>query len=286
LEIRVENLNYFYNHKTPFERHALRDISFFVPPGKVLGVLGPIGSGKTTLARTLNGLVQPTLGKVSIGGIDVKRFGPDVRKKVALVFQQPEKQLFEETVFSDIAFPLTSSYEFAEEDIELRVRTACATVGLDIDQIGSRSPFDLSSGEKRRVAIAGALVNDPSILVLDEPASDLDPPSLLILNHIIRSFTETGKRTVVIVSHDMDCFLPVLDLLLVMNRGKIVSSGPVRNVCSELRENPELRNILPSLGLLVEELRARNIPMPEDNFDLQLIKERIMDVLQAGRSLT
>ncbi len=286
MEIRVENLNYFYDHKTPFERHALRDISFFVPSGKVLGVLGPIGSGKTTLARTLNGLVQPTSGKVSIGGIDVKKFGPDVRKRVALVFQQPEKQLFEETVFSDIAFPLTSSYEFAEEDIELHVRTACASVGLDIDQIGSRSPFDLSSGEKRRVAIAGALVNDPSVLVLDEPASDLDPPSLLILNDIIRSFTETGKRTVVIVSHDMDCFLPVLDLLLVMNRGKIVSSGPVRNVCSELRENPELRNILPSLGLLVEELRARNIPMPEDNFDLQLIKERIMDVLQAGRSLT
>lgn len=281
--ILVEKLNYFYNRKTPFEHQAFEDISFCVPSGKVLGVLGPIGSGKTTLARALNGLIQPTSGKISIDGVDIKKFGPDLRKKVALVFQQPEKQLFEETVFGDIAFPLTSRYEFPEKDIDLRVRKACATVDLDIDLIRNRSPFDLSSGEKRRVAIAGALVNDPSVLVLDEPASDLDPPSLSMLNDIIRSFTRTGKHTVVIVSHDMDCFLPVLDLLLVMNHGKMISFGSVREVCYELRENPELRITLPSLGLLVAELRARNIPMPEEGFDLQMIKNRLTHLLRIGR---
>jgi energy-coupling factor transport system ATP-binding protein len=286
LEILVEKLNYFYYRHTPFERQAFQDISFCVPSGKVLGVLGPIGSGKTTLARTLNGLIQPASGKIYIDGVDIKKFGPDLRKRVALVFQQPEKQLFEETVFADIAFPLTSSYEFSEKDIGLRVRKACATVDLDIDLIGNRSPFELSSGEKRRVAIAGALVNDPSVLVLDEPASDLDPPSLSMLNDIIRSFTKTGNHTVVIVSHDMDCFLPVLDLLLVMNHGQMVSFGSVRKVCSELRENPELRISLPSLGLLVAELRARNIPMPEDSFDLEVIKKRITHLLRTGRFKT
>ncbi|MGA8831008.1 MAG: ATP-binding cassette domain-containing protein, partial [Desulfomonilaceae bacterium] len=135
MEILVEKLNYFYNRKTPFERQAFQDISFCVPSGKVLGVLGPIGSGKTTLARTLNGLIQPASGEISIDGVDIRKFGPDLRKMVALVFQQPEKQLFEETVFADIAFPLTSSYEFSEKDIDLRVRKACATVGLDIDLV-------------------------------------------------------------------------------------------------------------------------------------------------------
>ncbi|MGC8605013.1 MAG: ATP-binding cassette domain-containing protein, partial [Desulfomonilaceae bacterium] len=171
-------------------------------------------------------------------------------------------------------------YELVDEAVKSRVKMACALVGLDIEQIGTRSPFALSSGEKRRVAIAGALINDPSALILDEPASDLDPPSLLMLNDIIRSFVQTGKRTVVIVSHDMDCFLPVLDLLLVINRGKMISFGSVRKVCSEQRGNSQIRDFLPSLGLLVEELRVRDVPMPEGRSDLKSIREGVMCLLR------
>ncbi len=286
MEIRVENLNYHFSYGTPFERHALKNISFTVPSGKVLGILGPIGSGKTTLARNLNGLASPTSGSVFINNVDIGSMGNGLRKQVALVFQQPEKQLFEESVFADIAFPLVSSADFEEEEVDYHVRQACATVGLDIDAIGDRNPFDLSSGEKRRVAIAGALVNNPDILILDEPAANLDPPSLSALNRIIDSFRKSGARTVIIVSHDMDCFLTLLDLLAVMKAGEMVAFGSVSEVCARLRDQHDLREILPSIGMLAEELKARNIPIPNDNFDLQLIKKAIMDILGAERSLT
>lgn len=285
LEIRVENLNYYFSKGTPFERHALRNISFTVPSGKVIGILGPIGSGKTTLARNLNGLVIPTSGRVFLNDVDISRLGPGVRKKVALVFQQPEKQLFEETVFADIAFPLVNTADFEEEEVNLRVTQACATVGLDIEVIGDRNPFDLSSGEKRRVAIAGALVNNPDVLILDEPAADLDPPSLMVLNETINNFRNSGDRTVVVISHDMDCFLPLLDLLAVMKSGEMVAFGTVSDVCSKLKDHGELRWILPRIGLLAEELRARNIAIPRDNFDLQLFRKAIMDLLSQERPL-
>lgn len=191
--------------------------------------------------------------------------------------------MFEETVFRDIAFPLINNYDFSEEDVEVLVRKACSRVGLEIDELKDRSPFELSSGEKRRVALAGALVNDPDILILDEPASDLDPPSLVTLKDFIKSFNNRGSRTVLIVSHEMDCFLSELDLLLVIHEGQKVCFGSVQKVCSELRNNSELRRILPAIGLLVEELRSRNILIPEDSFDLQSIRDSIVQAIRSGR---
>ncbi|MGC8660226.1 MAG: ATP-binding cassette domain-containing protein [Desulfomonilaceae bacterium] len=261
----------------------MRDVNFCVPSGKVLGILGPVGSGKTTLVRTLNGLIRPDSGDIFLDGVSIQKFGPSLRKKVALVFQHPEKQLFEETVFKDIAFPLINGDGHPEADVLVDVMRACELVGLDINQIRDRSPFDLSSGEKRRVAIAGALVNDPSILILDEPASDVDPPSLSMLNDLIKAFKGSGDRTVIIVSHDMDCFLPVLDLLMVINQGEVACFGSVSEVCSRLRSDPELRNFLPSLGLLVEELRARNVPIPENRYDVEFIRDHVLDSLNTGR---
>jgi energy-coupling factor transport system ATP-binding protein len=283
LEIRVENLNCSFNRGTPLQRHALKNISFVVPSGKIVGILGLIGSGKTTLVRTLNGLLKPDSGSIILGGKDISEYGSNLRKKVALVFQHPERQLFEETVFRDIAFPLINNYDFSEEDVEVLVRKACSRVGLEIDEIKDRSPFELSSGEKRRVALAGALVNDPEILILDEPASDLDPPSLVTLKDFIKSFNNRGSRTVLIVSHEMDCFLSELDLLLVIDKGQTVCFGSVQKVCSELRNNSELRRILPTVGLFVEELRSRNILIPEDSFDLQSIRDSIVQAIRSGR---
>jgi energy-coupling factor transport system ATP-binding protein len=283
LEIRVENLNCSFRRGTPLERQALNNISFVVPSGKIVGILGLVGSGKTTLVRTLNGLLKPDSGSIFLGGADISKYGSDLRKRVALVFQHPERQLFEETVFRDIAFPLINNYDFSEEDVEVLVRKACSRVGLEIDEIKDRSPFELSSGEKRRVALAGALVNDPDILILDEPASDLDPPSLVTLKDLIKSFNNRGSRTVLIVSHEMDCFLSELDLLLVIDNGQTVCFGSVQKVCSELRCNSELRKILPTVGLLVEELRSRNIIVPEDSFDLQSIRDSIIQALRSGR---
>ncbi|MFA6220817.1 MAG: ATP-binding cassette domain-containing protein [Desulfomonilaceae bacterium] len=285
MEIRVENLNCSFNRGTPLERQALKNISFVVPSGKIVGILGLVGSGKTTLVRTLNGLLKPDSGRIVLGGADISKYGSDLRKKVALVFQHPEKQLFEETVFRDIAFPLINNDDFSEEDVEVLVSKACSRVRLEIDEIRDRSPFELSSGEKRRVALAGALVNDPEILILDEPASDLDPPSLVTLKDFIRSFNNGGSRTVMIVSHEMDCFLSELDLLLVIHEGQEVCFGSIRKVCSELRNHSELRRILPTVGLLVEELRSRNISMPKDTFDLQSIRDSIVQAFRSGRLL-
>ena len=278
MEIRAENLTHVYNAGTSLENRALENVSFTLPAGKALGVLGGTGSGKTTLIKHLNGLLTPTRGRVLLDGQDPASFGRGLGHSVGVVFQRPERQLFEETVFADIAFVLRRFTTLSEDDIRSNVRESCNLVGLDIDEIGQRSPLALSDGEKRRVAIAGVLVNDPDILVLDEPAVGLDPPSLEGLVRVLEHVKNVGGRSVVIVSHDMEPFLALLDYLLVLSLGRVAAWGSPDEVCSMLGEDPVMRDYLPDLAMLVYHLRRAGVPLRPNEFSIRSIVDQLAEI--------
>ena len=255
MEIKVENLAYVYNPGTPLELRALEDVSFVLPSGKVLGILGGTGSGKTTLIKTLNGLLEPNRGRVLLDGMDSNDFGHGLRRKVGIVFQRPERQLFESTVEKDISFALRRLLGFTEREIQERVKAAADLVGLDIKSLADRSPITLSDGEKRKAAIAGVLVNEPDVLVLDEPAVGLDLPSINLLVGLVHELSKSQGASVIVVSHDMEPFLPVLDLLMVLNEGRVEAFGSPAGVCEELEDDSAVRNLLPEIALLVHDLR-------------------------------
>jgi len=266
LEIRVENLEYVYNPGTSLEVKALQDVTFTLPHSKVLGIIGGTGSGKTTLVKNLNGLLTPTRGKIFIDGKDYRSYGPSLRRKVGVVFQQPERQLFEETVYKDISFALTRLPGMREAVVRDRVEYACKLIGLDLRSIADHAPLTLSDGQKRKVAIAGILVNQPEALVLDEPAVGLDPPSLAELILFLQNLKVSGDRTIVIVSHDMDPFLEILDFMLVLDRGRVAAFNSPEQVCDVLGDDEVLREFLPELALLAHDLRKAGHPIPPNQF--------------------
>ncbi|MBI5571495.1 MAG: ATP-binding cassette domain-containing protein [Desulfomonile tiedjei] len=282
MEIRVDKLTHWYNPGTSLQVSALEDVSFIVPAGKVLGILGGTGSGKTTLIKHLNGLLTPTQGRVLLDGKDVETYGPGLGRKVGVVLQRPERQLFDETVFRDISFVLRRFTALDQAEISLRVRRACELVGLDLEAVGDRSPHALSDGEKRKTAIAGVLVNEPDVLVLDEPAVGLDPPSMADVIRLLDGMKQAGDRTIVIVSHDMGPFLTLLDSLLVLNAGRVSAFGSPGEVCAGLSDDPVMRNYLPRLALLVHDLAERGFPVGLDAFTIETLAEQL--VVHAGHS--
>jgi energy-coupling factor transport system ATP-binding protein len=278
LKIQVENLDYLYNPSTPLEIQALKDVSFSLDTGAFLGILGGTGSGKTTLVKNLNGLLTPTRGSVLLDSRDTRSYGPGLRRRVGLVFQRPERQLFEETVSGDISFVLRQSSNLSDTEIRAKVRNACELVGLNIDEIGELSPLALSDGAKRQVAIAGILVNEPAVLILDEPAVGLDAPSLASLIGTLEKIRKQHDRTVVIVSHDMEPFLPILDLLMVLKQGRMAAFGSPSEVCESLENDPGTKALLPELALLVHELRRAGVPLSPDEFRISVLVERLADL--------
>jgi energy-coupling factor transport system ATP-binding protein len=275
LEIHVEHLEYTYSQGTCLQHTALSNVNFVLPPGRVLGILGGTGSGKTTLIKILNGLLVPTGGRVLLDGRDTRSFGPGLRTRVGVVFQRPERQLFEETVFKDISFVLRRFSGLSEQDIRNRVNEVCGLLSLNIDRIAHRRPRDLSDGEKRKAAIAGILVNEPEVLVLDEPAVGLDPPSLADLIRTLQSLMTSDRRSILIASHDMEPFLALLDLLLVLDRGGVAAFGTPSDVCSQLRDDPALRPLLPELALLTEDLRRSGCAIPPNEFRIPVLVDEL-----------
>lgn len=250
-------------------------MSFFLPSGSCLGVLGRAGSGKTTLVKTLNGLLRPTSGRISIGGVDSGDYGPELARRVGVAFQMAERQLFEETVFRDIAFALTTVADLGDEEIHERVAASCRALGLDLDLLGDRSPLALSDGEKRKVAIAGVLVNDPAVLVLDEPAAGLDPLSLDDLMRVLENIKRTESRGLVVVSHDMDPFLSLLDYMLVLDKGRAVAFGTPGEACAALGQDPDMREMLPRLALLVHDLREAGKSLKEGRYGVDELADAL-----------
>lgn len=278
MSIKINDLEYTYSPGTPFEHKALKGINLEIPEGKVTAIIGQTGSGKSTLVQHLNALLKPTYGSIEIEGFHIT---PDtklkdakmLRKKVGLVFQFPEYQLFEETIAKDIAFG-PRNFGISEEETEKRIREVLPLVGLDESYL-ERSPFELSGGQKRRVAIAGILVQDPDILVLDEPAAGLDPQSAKEMMSLFMRLNKEAGKTILLVSHDMEHVLEYCDEVIVMADGQVKSQMSVH----EFFKHPEiLREINinpPGIVKLKEMLRNKGFQINPDTYSLDELAREV-----------
>lgn len=260
--IELKNLTYTYGEGTPFCKTAVDNVSLSIEQGEFIGVIGHTGSGKSTLIQTLNGLLRPTGGQVLLNGKDIwaepKKIR-EVRFRVGMVFQYPEHQLFEETVLKDIAFG-PGNMGLSPQEAEKRARKAAAFVGLSEDFL-DKSPFELSGGEKRRVAIAGVIAMDPDVLVLDEPTAGLDPMGRDVLLAQITSYHKTRGNTVLLVSHSMEDIARTADRILVMNSSHMAMFGPTKEVFARGAELEEMGLRVPQITKILACLRERGWPV-------------------------
>ena len=260
--LQVKNLNHVYSAGTPFEHKALDNVSFSVERGEFIGVIGHTGSGKSTLMQHLNGLLQPTSGEILLDGKDIwtdKKTTRQARFRVGLVFQYPEYQLFEETVYKDIAFG-PKNMGLKDEEIDRRVREAAGFVGLTEEQL-QVSPFDLSGGQKRRVAIAGVIAMEPEILILDEPTAGLDPVGREEILENIDSYRRAKNATIMMVSHSMNDVAKMTDRLLVMCDSKLAMDGTPTDVFSHAQELLDMGLDIPELTRVFLELQKLGLPI-------------------------
>ena len=254
--LEVKNLTYIYSAGTPFEHKALDDISFSVERGEFIGIIGHTGSGKSTLMQQLNGLLKPTSGTVLLDGQDIwsdKKLTRQARFRVGLVFQYPEYQLFEETVYKDIAFG-PKNMGLSAEEVDRRVRDAAGFVGLTEQQL-EVSPFDLSGGQKRRVAIAGVIAMEPEVLILDEPTAGLDPVGRSEILGNIQSYRKAKNATIMMVSHSMEDVARLTDRLLVMNGSKLAMDAPPAQVFTHAEELTQMGLNIPQVTQVFLELK-------------------------------
>jgi cobalt ABC transporter, ATP-binding protein len=280
--IRTENLTYTYSQGTPFEKTAVKDVNIEIEEGELVGIIGHTGSGKSTLIQHLNGLIKPTSGKIFIDGIDIHDKDiklRDVRFKVGLVFQYPEYQIFEETVYKDIAFGPTNM-GLDEGEIDKRVRETAKLVGID-DSLLNKSPFELSGGQKRRVAIAGVMAMRPKVLILDEPTAGLDPRGReMILGQIKHYHEETGS-TVLLVSHSMEDVARFAQKILVMNKGEVFCYDTPPAVFARADEIAAIGLSVPQITKVFSMLRSRGIDIRGDVYTIEFAMKTINEYLAA-----
>ncbi len=260
--LEVKNLNYVYSIGTPFEHTALKDVSFGVERGEFVGIIGHTGSGKSTLIQHLNGLLKPVSGSVLLDGKDIwsdKELTRQSRFGVGLGFQYPEYQLFEETVYQDIAFG-PKNRKLSKEEIDRRVREAASFVGISDEQLEA-SPFDLSGGQKRRVAIAGVIAMEPEVLILDEPTAGLDPEGREEILRNIESYRKAKNATVLMVSHSMNDMARLADRLLVMNGSSLIMDGTPRSVFSRAQELLDMGLDIPDITRVFLSLQKMGLPV-------------------------
>lgn len=280
--IRTENLTYTYSQGTPFEKTAVKDVNIEIEEGELVGIIGHTGSGKSTLIQHLNGLIKPTSGKIFIDGVDIHDKNiklRDVRFKVGLVFQYPEYQIFEETVYKDIAFGPTNM-GLDEGEIDKRVRETAKLVGID-DSLLNKSPFELSGGQKRRVAIAGVMAMRPKVLILDEPTAGLDPRGReMILGQIKHYHEETGF-TVLLVSHSMEDVARFAQKILVMNKGEVFCYDTPPAVFARADEIAAIGLSVPQITKVFSMLRSRGIDIRGDVYTIEFAMKTINEYLAA-----
>jgi energy-coupling factor transport system ATP-binding protein len=285
MQIQVKNLTHIYSEGMPYESVAITDISFEIDKGEFVGIIGHTGSGKSTLIQHLNGLLKPKSGSILIDGIDITGKDVkmrDIRRQIGLVFQYPEYQLFEETVHKDVAFgPLNLGLTQGEADV--RVVEAIGLVGLNYEEIAERSPFELSGGQKRRVAIAGVIAMKPEILILDEPTAGLDPKAHADILQMIERIHEAQQNSIILVSHNMGDIARLTDKVLVMDRGKLALTGTPAEVFrqSDLLESLGLG--LPPSAFMMKELQSRGIPVSPDILTIEAAEEELYRILKNGK---
>lgn len=282
--IKAENVNYIYQQGMPFECQALYDVNIEIEDGSLVALIGHTGSGKSTLIQHFNALVKPTSGKIIINGIDVTAPKADlrlVRKTVGLVFQYPEHQLFEETVYKDIAFG-PKNMGFSDEEIDKRVRESAALVGLKEKHL-TRSPFDLSGGQKRRVAIAGVLAMNPKVLILDEPTAGLDPKGRDEILATIKKLHEENKKMIIIfVSHSMEDVAKTAERVIVMNDGHVEMQGTVAEVFAQAEHLQKIGLNVPQVTLLTDKLRLAGYDLPEHIYTVKYAADAIKKLIGGG----
>jgi len=263
-EIKLEHVSYLYSPSTPFEKTALNDINITFTPGRITGVIGHTGSGKSTLAQILNGILRPTEGKVLLDGKEIFTDAKDLvahRFRVGLVFQYPEYQLFEESVYKDIAFGPKNMGK-SDEEIRERVYEAARFTGVGDDWM-EKSPFELSGGQKRRVAIAGVLAMDPDVIVLDEPAAGLDPGGREEILGRLKAYQREKNKTVILISHSMEDIARFADELLVLKNGCAFLHGTVDEVFSQGEKIEEAGLALPQITKLFRLLKLKGLPVSD-----------------------
>ena len=281
--LEVKNLNYIYSAGTPFEHQALDNVNFSVNRGEFIGIIGHTGSGKSTLMQQLNGLLKPTSGQVLLDGQDIwsdKRLTRQARFRVGLVFQYPEYQLFEETVYKDIAFG-PKNMGLQPEEIDRRVREAAGFVGLTEKQL-EVSPFDLSGGQKRRVAIAGVIAMEPEVLILDEPTAGLDPVGRAEILGNIEAYRKAKNATILMVSHSMEDVARLTDRLLVMNGSKLAMDGTPAEVFTQAEELLEMGLNIPQVTQVFLHLRALGIDVANVYTISQAVQQ--LKMLKGGKA--
>ena len=281
--LQIKNLTHTYGVGTPFQRSAVEDMSFDVYKGEFLGIIGHTGSGKSTLIQHLNGLLKPTAGQVLLGGKDIwadpKKIR-DVRFRVGLVFQYPEYQLFEETVYKDIAFGPTNQGK-AGDELDRCVREAARLVGIRDDQL-DKSPFELSGGQKRRVALAGVLAMEPEVLVLDEPTAGLDPAGRENLMANIRDFHRNRQTTVILVSHSMDEIAQNVDRILVLKSAHVLMSGTPAEVFARAEELLSAGLDVPQVTRIAMALKERGVDIDPAVYTVEALEQQLLALRKGG----
>lgn len=285
MSIKIENLKHVYMPKSPFEKVALNNINIEIKDEEFVALIGHTGSGKSTLIQHLNGLLKGTEGKIIIDDVDLGAKGTklaDIRKKVGLVFQYPEYQLFEETIEKDIEFgPRNMGLD--QETITQRVKKSLEMVGMDYKEYKDVSPFDLSGGQKRRVAIAGVIAMEPKILILDEPTAGLDPKGRDDILAQIKILHEKYKMTIILVSHSMEDVAKIATRVIVMNNGDIALDGTVSEIFKQIDTLEAIGLGVPQVTYLIRELRKRGFNISDDIFTVEEAKKELVKILKDKR---
>lgn len=285
--IRVKNLTHVYNDGLPYSHAALEEVSFEIAPGEFVGIIGHTGSGKSTLVQHLNGLLKPKHGQIFVGDCDITAPGTvmkDIRRKVGLVFQYPEYQLFEETVKTDVAYgPLNLGMD--EEEAALSAQEAIAMVGLDYNEIAGRSPFELSGGQKRRIAIAGVIAMAPEVLILDEPTAGLDPKAHNDILKMIRKLHEKTGNITILVSHNMQDIADHCDKVLVMDKSRLAMYGTPAEVFSKREALEGMGLALPPVSDLMHKLYDGGAPVDREILSIDEAEAALYEILKGKKKV-
>ena len=281
--LEVKNLTHTYDGNTPYMHDAVKNVSFSIEKGEIIGIIGHTGSGKSTLVQHLNGLLKPSDGEILLDNKNIWENPKNIRairSRVGLVFQYPEYQLFEDTVYKDIAFG-PKNMGLTEQEISIRIKEICELVGIK-DEYLEKSPFDLSGGEKRRVAMAGVMAMQPEIIIFDEPVAGLDPIGRASVVKMIDDYSKKYNATVLIISHNMEDMALIADKLLVMNKGELALFDTTENV---FRQHEYLKSIglnVPMVTQIMLSLRKKGVNIPDDIFTVEKAVDYLMTFVKGG----